>query len=76
MKEYSFSKVIHADVVLLPVLDSEDVIFLRNEPVFFADEPFGAGDGCHWFVMFYDGYRCGVQQIRDKVFLGYYVAMA
>lgn len=75
MEFYSFSKVVYADVVLLPVLDSEDAIFLRNEPVFYTEEAFGSGDGCHWFVNFYDGGRCGVREVLDNVFLGYYVGM-
>lgn len=74
MEWYSFSKVVHADVVLLPVLESDDVVFLRNEPVFYTDEPFGA-DGCHWFVYLTDGFRLGVYEVRDNVFLGYYVAI-
>lgn len=73
MESFSYSKLAYADVVLLPVLVGDDIVFLRDEPVFYTDEPFGCGERFNWFIIIDDCSRVGVQRVRDKVFLGFYV---
>lgn len=73
MDFYPCSRVDYGDVVLLPVLDCDDVLFLRNEPVFFTQKPFSGLDDPHWFVYLLDGRRIVVEKVREKVFFGYYV---